>query len=90
MKQMIAIQGIPGSFHHQVAIQEYGREAEILTFSTFEEVAKAVFKEEATVGVMAIENSIAGAILPNYDLIDRYGLKIIGEYYLSISHQFMV
>lgn len=85
----IAIQGIPGSFHHQVAIQNFGEEVEILTYNTFETVAKAVAQGIADFGVMAIENSIAGAILPNYELIDRYELTIRDEYYLPIAHQFM-
>lgn len=85
----IAIQGISGSFHHQVAIQNFGEEVEILTFDTFESVAKAVAQGLADFGVMAIENSIAGAILPNYELIDRYELNIRDEYYLPIAHQFM-
>ena len=85
----IAIQGIPGSFHHQVALLNYGKEAQVLPFMSFEEVAKSVASGAAEVGIMAIENSIAGAILPNYDLIDRYELFIHEEYYLPISHQFM-
>ncbi len=86
---VIAIQGIPGSFHHQVAIRYFGAEAELLTFQTFEAVAKAVATGQANFGVMAIENSIAGAILPNYELIDRFDLNIRDEYYLPISHQLM-
>ncbi|WP_339866354.1 prephenate dehydratase [uncultured Algoriphagus sp.] len=85
----IAIQGVPGSFHHQVALRNFGEEIEILDFTTFEPVARAVANGEADFAVMAIENSIAGAILPNYDLIDRYGLSIRDEYYLPIGHQFM-
>jgi prephenate dehydratase len=85
----IAIQGISGSFHHQVAIQNFGEEVEILNFDTFESVARAVAQGIADFGVMAIENSIAGAILPNYELIDRYELNIRDEYYLPIAHQFM-
>jgi prephenate dehydratase len=85
----VAIQGIPGSFHHQVALQNFGEEAHILPFLSFEQVAKSVATGVAAVGVMAIENSIAGAILPNYDLIDRYGLYISGEVYLPISHQLL-
>lgn len=86
---IIAIQGIPGSFHHQVALNTFGEDAEIIGFPTFDEVAKAVQENKAQYGVMAIENSIAGAILPNYDLIDRFGLHIFGEYYLPISHNLM-
>ncbi|WP_373522367.1 prephenate dehydratase [Aquiflexum sp.] len=85
----IAIQGIPGSFHHQVALNVFGADAEILGFRIFEEVAKSVSKGEADFGVLAIENSIAGAILPNYELIDRYNLLINDEYYLPISHNLM-
>jgi prephenate dehydratase len=88
-KLKIAIQGVPGSFHHQVALRYFGDETEILAFNTFEPVAKSVATGEADFGVMAIENSIAGAILPNYDLIDRYELSIRDEYYLPIAHQFM-
>ncbi|SFG65779.1 prephenate dehydratase [Algoriphagus hitonicola] len=89
MSLKVAIQGIPGSFHHQVALLEFGENCEIIPFSTFEPVAKAVAEEVADVAVMAIENSIAGAILPNYDLIDRYELHIWDEFYLPISHQLM-
>lgn len=85
----IAVQGVPGSFHHQVALKTFGVEAEILAFNTFETVAKSVAVGTADFGVMAIENSIAGAILPNYDLIDRFGLHIRDEFYLPIAHQFM-
>ncbi len=85
----ISIQGIPGSFHHQVALQYFGEDSEILNYKTFEEVAKSVRTEESQFGVMAIENSIAGAILPNYELIDRYSLHIFEEFYLPISHNLM-
>jgi prephenate dehydratase len=86
----VAIQGIQGSFHHQVAIQVFGNEVTICEFKTFEEVAKSLSKGEVDFSVMAIENSIAGAILPNYELLDRYGLYIKDEYYLSIAHQLLV
>lgn len=85
----VAIQGVPGSFHHQVALLNFGKEVQVLPFLSFEEIAKSVASGAADVGIMAIENSIAGAILPNYDLIDRYELFIHEEYYLPISHQFM-
>ncbi|MBS9524068.1 prephenate dehydratase [Litoribacter alkaliphilus] len=85
----IAIQGIPGSFHHQVAINVFGIDADVLCFDTFEEIAAAVGNGSASQGVMAIENSIAGAILPNYEVIDRHGLFIQGEHYLPISHNLM-
>ena len=89
MSLKIAIQGVPGSFHHKVALENFGADCDIIPFNTFEALAKFVSNGEADFGVMAIENSIAGAILPNYDLIDRYGLFIRDEYYLPIAHQLM-
>jgi prephenate dehydratase len=85
----IAIQGIPGSFHHQVAQQYFGEEIAVGGYHTFEEVAKSVENETSDFAVMAIENSIAGAILPNYDIIDRHGLFVFDEYYLPISHNLL-
>lgn len=85
----IAIQGVPGSFHHQVALAKFGENTEILSFNTFEPVAKSVATGDADFAVMAIENSIAGAIFPNYELLDRYELTIRDEVYLPIAHQLM-
>lgn len=85
----IAIQGVPGSFHHQVALEKFGEDTEILSFNTFEPVTKSVANGDADFAVMAIENSIAGAIFPNYELLDRYELTIRDEYYLPIAHQLM-
>src|SRR5690606_14987381 len=56
---------------------------------TFSDLVKNIIDREADQGVLALENSIAGAILPNYDLMDRNNLRITGEYYLPISHQLM-
>ncbi|MCL9809377.1 prephenate dehydratase [Flavobacterium luminosum] len=86
---MVAIQGIKGSFHHQVAQNYFGVEQEILICHSFREVANQLKNKEATTGVMAIENSIAGTILPNYALIDTFDLQIIGEYFLNIDMHFM-
>ena len=88
-KLHIAIQGVPGSFHHQVAQNYFGENISVDGFHTFEEVAKSVGAEESHFAIMAIENSIAGAILPNYDIIDRHNLYIRDEYYLPISHNLM-
>ncbi len=85
----IAIQGIPGSFHHQVVINYFGAQSQVSYYRSFEQVVKAVSEGSDQYGILAIENSIAGAILPNYELIDRYGLYISGEYYLPISHNLL-
>ena len=85
----VGIQGIAGSNHHKVAIQLYGPLVNCVYCDSFAEMAdglKSGLFEEA---VMAIENSIAGAILPNYALIYTNAFKITSEYYLSISHNLM-
>jgi len=87
-KMKVAIQGIKGSYHHQVVSNLYGDVA-LLECDTFDQLASAVSNGTASVGVMAIGNSIAGSILTNYGLINNYGLSINGEYYLNIKHHLM-
>lgn len=89
MKKKVAIQGIKGSFHHQVATAQLGPSIDIIECMTFEDLADQVAHHKAAVGVMALENSIAGAILPNYALIDKNHLQITGEYYLDIQQNLM-
>ena len=86
----IAIQGNRGSFHHVVAKQYYQREFSLVVCETFDDTVEALLNGTASQAVMAIENSIAGSIIPNYALIDRNQLQIVGEYGLSIHHQLMV
>lgn len=84
----VAIQGIKGSYHHQVASNLYGN-VELLECSTFDQLVNAVSNGHVQTGVMAIGNSIAGSILPNYNLIKEQDLSITAEYYLNIEHQLM-
>lgn len=91
MIQRIAIQGYEGSFHQMVAQQFYGKSVSVLPCATFKEVVKtASSKRESEGGIMAIENSIAGSILPNYNLLQKSNLHIIGEVYLQIKQNLMV
>ena len=90
MKTKVAIQGVKGSYHHEAAANYLGNDIELLECDTFKQLAKALAKGKVDKAVMAIENTIAGAILPNYALITKYGLKVVGEIYLSIQHQLMV
>ncbi|MDP4247179.1 MAG: prephenate dehydratase [Bacteroidota bacterium] len=87
----ISIQGYEGSFH-QVAAQEFfGKDVEVITCSTFREVVRvASSKKESDGGIMAIENSIAGSILPNYNLLQKSDLRIVGEIYLQIGQNLLV
>ena len=86
----VAIQGYSGSFHHIVAEAIEGGEVEIVACDTFRRVAQAVERREVDYGIMAIENSIAGSILPNYNLLQHCNLSISGEAYLQISQNLMV
>jgi prephenate dehydratase len=85
----IAIQGIQGSFHHIVAERFFGRDIELVECMSFTEIPQLLKNDEVESAVMAIENSIAGAILPNYALIDEYDLYIEGEVYINIHHHLM-
>jgi prephenate dehydratase len=90
MNLKIAIQGIQGSFHHQVAHQYFDESIQLHECSSFKEVVMSLKRNQSEKAVMAIENSIAGAILPNYALIDKNDLHIIGEFYLDIDMNLMV
>ncbi len=73
------------------AQQFFGSEVEVITCATFREVIRvAADKNASEGGVMAIENSIAGSILPNYNLLQKSGLRVIGEIYLQIGQQLLV
>ena len=85
----IAIQGIRGSFHHIVANKYFGEDIDLVECMSFTEIPVLLNNGEADSAVMAIENSIAGAILPNYALIDEFGLCTEGEVYINIHHHFM-
>lgn len=89
-KRKIAIQGYEGCFHQQAAYKFFGEEIDIIPCATFRELTAKVESLEADGGVMAIENSIAGSILPNYSLLQNCSLKITGEVYLSIVQNLMV
>lgn len=85
----IAIQGIQGSFHHQVALDYFDATTSVEECMSFENLAESLVKGRSQKAVMALENSIAGSIIPNYALIDKHGLKITGEHYLSIHQNLM-
>lgn len=89
MENKIAIQGVQGSFHHLVAQEYYGDNVDVLECMSFSELVKTLLSGEATEAVMAIENSIAGSILPNYALIDENKLQVVGEHYIPIDMNLM-
>jgi len=89
MKKIIGIQGVKGSYHHAVALAYFGNDVEIDECLSFRELVDSLEKGRCTDAVMAIENSIAGSIIPNYAYIDEHNLTICGEYYLPIHHCLM-
>ena len=87
----VAIQGYEGSFHQVAARSFYGKNVQILPCATFTEVIRQSSDKNATMGgIMAIENSIAGSILPNYNLLQKSDLFVAGEVYLQIDQHLMV
>jgi len=91
MSTKVSIQGYEGSFHQEAARQFFGKDVQVLSCATFREVVKiAQNKKESDGGIMAIENSIAGSILPNYNLLQKSNLRIVGEVYLQIKQNLMV
>lgn len=86
----VAIQGYEGSFHQEAARKFFGKAVEVIPCATFREVVRvASSKKESEGGVMAIENSIAGSILPNYNLLGKSSLRIVGEVYLQIRQHLL-
>lgn len=86
----IAIQGIAGSFHEDAALKYFEDKVEIVECKTFTTVCELIDTDKVDFAVMAIENSIAGSLLNNYQLIRDYHLRIIGEIYLHIQMNLLV
>jgi prephenate dehydratase len=91
MHKKVTIQGYEGSFHQVAARQFFGKNVEVIPCATFKQVVQiGEDSKQSDGGVMAIENSIAGSILPNYNLLQKSKLQVIGEVYLSISQNLLV
>jgi len=82
----VVYSGVPGSFSHKACLQFFGTDAPIFNCASFREVFDMVNREEAAFGVVPVENSLAGSIHENYDLLLEYDLKIAGELTLRIKH----
>jgi prephenate dehydratase len=81
-----AFQGEPGAYSEAAAIQFFGQEIATLPSGSFETVFAAVSEGRCSHGLLPIENSLAGSIHRNYDLMLRHDLHIVGEYHLRVSH----
>ena len=86
----IAIQGVLGSFH-EIATQKYfnSGDIEIVQCHTFNDLFDSILFDQADIGVVAIENTVAGSIIPNYALLKNSGLKVMGEVYLRIEQNLL-
>lgn len=85
----VAIQGIKASFHEEAAVKFFGQNIQTIECSSFKQTCEILAKDEADYVVMAIENSIAGSLLPNYNLLRKYNFSIEGEVYLPIQLHLM-
>ena len=81
----VAIQGIKGSFHEEASTKFFKEEIETVECNSFKATCAALKNGEATHAALAIENTIAGTIITNYQLLRDFQLKIIGEIYLPIQ-----
>jgi len=90
MPQHVSIQGFRGSFHEVAARQYFGPRPELLPCATFGAVVAHVVEGRAEAGLMAMENSLAGSILPNYLLLERHPVRVTGEVYLPIHQHLLV
>jgi len=84
-KKRVAIQGIRASFHEEAAFKFFGTDIETVECESFKKTCEVLKNKQADYVVMAIENSIAGSLLPNYTLLREYNFSIVGEVYLAIQ-----
>ena len=89
MPDKIAIQGFQGSYHEMAARQYFGQEPSLVPCATFDALVARVLDGTADVGLMAMENSLVGSIMPNYALLEKAALRICGEVYLPIQQQLL-
>jgi len=83
----VAIQGVAGAFHDIAAREFFGtEEIDIVPCHTFKDIFASISKDNSILGIMAIENTIAGNLLPNHNLLRESDTTIIGEFKLRISH----
>ena len=89
-QKRVAIQGVAGAFHEVAARRFFGENITTVECDTFRILSQRLHEGEADFALMAIENTIAGTLMPNYSLVREFDLKIVGEVYLHIQMQLMV
>lgn len=87
---IVSYSGVPGAFAEQAAITFFGEQAHTLPVANFREVMEALAKGNADYGVLPIENSSAGNVETNYDLLSEYDMTIVGEQVIEVNQAVMV
>ncbi|MEW5979424.1 MAG: prephenate dehydratase [Acidobacteriota bacterium] len=85
-RRAVAFQGEPGAYSELAALSFFGPNVKTLPLTAFEDVFKAVQGGKARFGIIPIENSLAGSIHQNYDLLLHHHLHIVGEFNLRVEH----
>jgi arogenate/prephenate dehydratase len=88
-EQLVAFQGEPGAYSQLAALEYFGPDTATLPCESFEKVFETAQSGQASHGLLPVENSLAGSIHRNYDLMLRHDLYIVGEYPLRVSHCLM-
>ncbi|MFO7998945.1 MAG: prephenate dehydratase [Bacteroidales bacterium] len=89
IRQPIAIQGIKGSFHHEAACRFFGEDAGTEPCQSFKSLVESVASNRAAYGVMAVENSLVGGMLPNFSMIREANLHVVGEVTMRIAQHLL-
>jgi prephenate dehydratase len=90
MKRTILYQGIPGAFSHIAAAGYFGDNHSFTGLSTFFDIFNRIENNRADYGVIPVENSLAGSVLENYDLLFSHDVTVTGEYYQLVQHNVLV
>src|SRR5262249_7922903 len=86
MVDVVAIQGEAGSFSHAAALETHGPQLRLVPCPTFVDLFRAVASGKATGGIVPIENTLAGSVHENYDLLSAHDLHVVSETELRIRH----
>ena len=82
----IVYQGVEGAYSHEAALQVFGRDADVYNVPAWDDAMKEVAEGRAAYAVLPIENSSAGAVIDNYDLLLKYDNYIVAETEVSVNH----
>lgn len=88
-ESLVAYSGVPGAFAEEAAVQFFGEMTKRLPVANFRKVMEALVEGQADYGVLPIENSSAGNVESNYDLLSEYDVTIVGEQIIEVNQAVM-